>query len=95
MVSKSDEKVVKEFGGPLGAVFIMVWSHLLMLYLWLSLEYYDGGLFAPDSKIILQQLSKAAPTWQSACVYWGFMLLQIALAYVMPGPVAKGLPVPS
>ncbi len=49
----------------------------------------------PDLSIISLQLSKAFPTWQTVCMYWGFMILQIILAYVMPGPVVKGLPVPS
>lgn len=56
MGHKSDEKIVKQFGGPIGSVFIMIWSHCLMLYLWLSLEYYNGGVFIPDLKIISQQL---------------------------------------
>lgn len=66
-----------------------------MLYLWLSLEYYDGGIFIPNFKILSSQLEKALPTTQSVLVYWGFMTLQIALAFVMPGPKIKGLPVPS
>jgi hypothetical protein len=35
------------------------------------------------------------PTLSSVLVYWGFLLLQIVLAIVMPGPIVKGLPVPS
>ena len=62
MGSKSDDKVVMEFGGPIGSVFIIVWSHCLMLYLWLSLEYHQGGLFIPDLQLLPQQLSKAYPT---------------------------------
>ena len=56
MGSKSDEKVVMEFGGPVGSVFIMIWSHFLMLYLWLSLEYHEGGLFIPTFPEALTQL---------------------------------------
>lgn len=66
-----------------------------MLYLWLSLEYYQGGLFVPDFKTLSDQLEKAMPSWQTVLVYWGFMILQLVLNYVMPGPVLKGLPVPS
>lgn len=84
-----------EFGGPFGSVFIMIWSHFLMLYLWISLEYYQGGIYMPDLSIVSQQLSKAYPTWQTVAMYWGFMILQVIFAYVLPGPVVKGLPVPS
>ena len=35
------------------------------------------------------------PTYSSVLVYWGFMILQIILAFIMPGPIIKGLPVPS
>ena len=35
------------------------------------------------------------PTYSSVLVYWGFMTLQIILAFIMPGPMIKGLPVPS
>lgn len=52
-----------EFGGPLGSVFIIIWSHFLMFYLWLSLEYHQGGIFIPDLSIIGDQLSKAMPTF--------------------------------
>lgn len=49
----------------------------------------------PNPKIIVSQLEKAAPTLSSISVYWGFMILQILLAFVMPGPTIKGLPVPT
>ena len=83
-----------EFGGPIGTVLIIIWSHCLMLYLWLSLEYYQGGLFLPNSATLVL-LAPACPTWKTMAVYWGFIGLQLVLAAVMPGPVIKGLPVPS
>ena len=61
----------------------------------MSLEYYDGGMFIPNLKVLSTQLEKAMPTYQSVLVYWGFMVIQIILAFVMPGPIIKGLPVPS
>ena len=35
-----DEKFLVEFGGPVGTFGLIVWSHCLMLYFWISLEYY-------------------------------------------------------
>ena len=84
-----------EFGGPIGSVFIIIWSHFLMIYLWLSLEYHQGGLFIPDLSILSSQLEKAWPTWQTVGFYWGFMVLQLIFAVVLPGITVKGLPVPT
>jgi delta24(24(1))-sterol reductase len=91
----SDALLVKEFGGSFGATLLMLWSHAWMYYLWLSLEYYQGGVFFPDSlEQLSSQLSKAVPTWESAGIYLSFMTLQAVLAATMPGPLVKGLPVP-
>lgn len=95
MVSKEDEKVVKEFGGPFGTFFIIVWSHFLMLYLWMSLEFYEGSIFVPNLKLLGSQLERAMPTLTTVLVYWGFMGLQLLFALFMPGPTVKGLPLPS
>jgi hypothetical protein len=92
---KSIEKVEWEFGGPVGSLLIMIWSHFLMLYLWMSLEYHKGGLFLPNLSTLLEQLQPCFPTKSTILTYWGFMLLQLGLAFVMPGPQTKGLPVPS
>lgn len=94
--SDSDSQIVKEFGGPIGSFLIILWSHSWMLYLWLAIEYYQGGVFIPkDLGLLKSQLAKAIPTLQTIAVYWGFMSLQIILAMTLPGPVIKGLPVPS
>lgn len=66
-----------------------------MLYLWISLEYHQGGLFIPNLSILGEQLSAATPTWQTIAVYWGFILMQIVFAYTLPGIKIKGLPVPT
>jgi delta24(24(1))-sterol reductase len=39
---KLDEEIELEFGGPVGTSIIMVFSHFLMLYLWICLHYYNG-----------------------------------------------------
>ena len=52
-MSKTDSKVEWEFGGPVGVTALMLWSHGIVLYLWLSLEYYDGGVFVPTDLPLL------------------------------------------
>mmetsp|Transcript_3229 Transcript_3229/g.6651 ORF Transcript_3229/g.6651 Transcript_3229/m.6651 type:complete len:434 (+) Transcript_3229:792-2093(+) len=91
-----DAKIVKEFGGTFGAFILMLWSHSWMYYLWLSLEYYQGGVFVPTSlDELCSQLSKAIPTCEAFVIYLGFIASQAILALTMPGPKVKGLPVPT
>lgn len=75
-----------------------------MLYMWLSLEYYQGGVFYPNS---LQEIpsffgthleyiwNNASPTYEAAFIFFAFLLLEVICALVLPGPLVKGLPVPS
>ena len=95
--SNTDEKVIADlFGGPIGATAIIIWSHAWMYYLWLSLEFYQGGVFWPnDWELLKSQMLKAIPTFESTAVYWGFLFIQVFMAVAFPGPTIKGLPVPT
>jgi Delta24(24(1))-sterol reductase len=85
-----------EFGGPLGAFFIIVFSHILIYYLWVSLTFFQGALFLPTSfREIGFYLAKAAPTVFAAEVFLGFIAIQFLLAYFLPGIKVKGLPIPT
>mgnify|MGYP006331674303 CR=1 FL=1 len=42
-------KEEKEFGGTLGAIGIMIFSHFVPFYFALSLQYNSGGLYFPAS----------------------------------------------
>jgi delta24(24(1))-sterol reductase len=93
-----------EFGGAAGAVAIMVFSHLLVYYLWISITYYRGAVVHPDSLgdvwPFLQRMAGhvaagAAPTGRAAAIYFGFLAFQLFLARFMPGVWVKGLPVPT
>ncbi len=94
----------REFGGAAGAIAIVVASHLLLYYLWLSLTHHHGRLFGPASVRDLvpflhecwaQIASGAAPTWRAAAIYFAFIGFELLLAYTMPGVRVQGLPVPS
>jgi hypothetical protein len=37
----------------------------------------------------------ALPTWTSAKIYCGFLAVQALLSVICPGPIVKGLPIPS
>lgn len=98
-MENTDNKVVKEFGGSIGALAIMIWSHGLMYYLWICLEFYNGGLFLPSADFIYLYFNYiftyASPTWEAIAIFFTFFIVQIVLALIMPGPVVQGLPVPS
>ncbi|PIS02743.1 MAG: delta(24(24(1)))-sterol reductase [Chlamydiae bacterium CG10_big_fil_rev_8_21_14_0_10_42_34] len=93
-----------EFGGPIGAFFIILFSHSLVYYLWISLTYFSGSLPLPQSlnetlpflgQLLSYVLQGAAPTAHAAAIYLGFVFFQYLLARFVPGLQVKGLPVPS
>ncbi|CAO3663395.1 hypothetical protein G6F70_005688 [Rhizopus microsporus] len=103
---KLDNEVVYEFGGPLGALGMMLGFPCLMYYFWVCLEYYQGSLITPSSftkegivEFVADIVSKvkmgAAPTPIAIKIYMGFVLYSFLCAYLLPGPVVEGLPLPS
>jgi delta24(24(1))-sterol reductase len=93
-----------EFGGPGGALALIVFSHILVYYLWIAVTYYGGAAIHPagvgDIVPFLGRMwehirTGAAPTAATVAFYAGFVGLQGVLAVAMPGVVVKGLPLPS
>eukprot|EP00667_Euglena_gracilis_P006114 EG_transcript_6162 len=96
-----------EFGGPVGCTCFMVLSPILMYYFWVCLEYYGGalqypgslgapeGLVAYASRMVGHVAAGAYPTLRAFNIYTGFMLFQVAIAILLPGPIVEGLPIPS
>jgi delta24(24(1))-sterol reductase len=102
-IEKSTE-TAREFGGTLGAGFIMTFSHALMLYLWMAWRFYDGALFYPAGLSDLgsffaraweQIVAHATPTWGTFGIYWTFLVAEGLMAAFLPGLEIKGLPIPS
>jgi hypothetical protein len=44
-----EQETEKEFGGPIGAACIIIFSHILPYYLWISNFYYNGQVIYPES----------------------------------------------
>eukprot|EP00959_Pyramimonas_sp_CCMP1952_P005184 108813-Pyramimonas_sp.AAC.1 len=93
----STNKEEDEFGGPAGVCLIMLFSHLLVLYIWLCNEYFDGaavgitGLLhppAPWSHI----LARVTPTMRTHVIYLSFLLFQVACAVWLPGVTGTQVP---
>src|SRR5690348_7095165 len=83
---------------------MMIFFPSLMYYFWICIEFSNGHLAHPASfdtigEWALQQwdlvFTHAAPNVFAVTSYTVFILFQFALAAFMPGPVVKGLPVPS
>ncbi|KAL5038697.1 hypothetical protein BDV3_001921 [Batrachochytrium dendrobatidis] len=104
MPSNTDHDIIFEFGGPVGVTFMMGGFPLLMYYFWICIEYYNGVLVAPANwddlqpflfRMIEHVAMGAAPSWWAFTVYGMLVAFQAVLAVTMPGPVVKGLPIPS
>lgn len=100
-----DKEIVYEFGGPLGALGMMLGFPCLMYYFWVCLEFYQGALITPSAytkegitqfvmDIVSKVKSDAAPTPIAMKIYLGFVFYTAVCAYFMPGPVVEGLPLP-
>jgi delta24(24(1))-sterol reductase len=99
-----DKAATREFGGTLGAAFIMTFSHALMLYLWVAWRFYDGAIFYPAGLSDIgpffgrtweQIVAHATPTWGTFAVYWTFLVVEGLMAALLPGLEIKGLPIRS
>jgi len=99
-----DDQVVMEFGGPIGALLLIIWSHCTMLYFWMCLEYNNAKLLHPNGvddivpflhRCLGYIYAGAMPNWTAVKIYVGFVLFQAICAMTLPGPVVLGLPLPS
>jgi len=89
-----------EFGGPVGATVIIIWSHYILLYFWYCLETNDGFLVLPTSLAdacahalaFASLLGRSWPAPTVVCAYTAFFAAQLVLAAVVPGVTVDGLP---
>ncbi|KAL9554598.1 hypothetical protein MBANPS3_002740 [Mucor bainieri] len=102
---KIDNQVKYEFGGPVGVTAMMLGFPCLMYYFWVCLEFHQGRLIYPSDlsqwkswvahEIWDKVKMGAYPSKWATQMYMGYVLFSFVLAYVMPGPVVEGLPIPS
>ena len=93
-----------EFGGPWGVTAMIFGFPVLMYYLWICLWFYDGQFAHPtglsDMVPFMRRMAShvyqdAFPTPRAFIGYGGLMLVEFVLAWIMPGYMQEGLPVPS
>mmetsp|Transcript_38100 Transcript_38100/g.38785 ORF Transcript_38100/g.38785 Transcript_38100/m.38785 type:complete len:492 (+) Transcript_38100:46-1521(+) len=100
-VEKNRTQSDYEFGGPVGVLLIILWSHYILLYLWYCLERNNGSLVLPLTKDDLVYhlnqfrtlfLAQGIPSMKTWLAYMSFAAMQLLLAAFMPGITMFGLP---
>ncbi|KEG15279.1 sterol C-24 reductase [Trypanosoma grayi] len=94
-----------EFCGWMGALGIMLASHVLIYYFWVCIENFQGTLIYPGHPLLQGESmitvfgnylrAHAAPTWGTFGMFTAFLLVEYTLAVVLPSVEVKGLPIPS
>jgi len=103
MDPKIDYSGEYEFGGPWFVSVMMIGFPILMWYMWIGAEYYDGKFPLPqqgqspkDFGLHLVNLvyTGAFPTAKAWVIYWTFFLFEGACYCLLPGVWAYGKPLP-
>ena len=82
----------KEFGGNYFIIFIIIFSHIIIIYLYSAVEYFNGSLFIPTVDIINKSIIDCYPTYESFKLYSIFMIFQTIIGIIIPGIEQFGLP---
>jgi len=99
-----NNKAAREFWGTLGTGVVIIFSHALMLYLWIAWRFHDGAVFHPAGladvgpffvRLWEQIAAHATPSWSTVAIYWSFLVVEGLMAAFIPGLEIKGLPIPS
>jgi delta24(24(1))-sterol reductase len=100
--STVEPEATREFGGAPGALAIMLGSHVVLYYVWYAARFFHGAAPLPDGLTDLPRFlgdwwrtvaQHAAPTWQAAGLYLGFLLVHAVFSAALPGLRVKGLPI--
>jgi delta24(24(1))-sterol reductase len=91
------------FGGTIGVTGVIIYSHFVMYYFWVCIEFYQGNAVYPGHPLLANGVSEifekirehAAPTLWAWSVFTGFLVFEYALAVLLPGPITEGLAIPS
>ncbi|KEZ43431.1 Delta(24(24(1)))-sterol reductase [Scedosporium apiospermum] len=90
-----------EFGGSFGNAALIIGFPLLMWYMWIGAEYYDGQLPLPSPDQSWSDFARhlfnlayegAFPTARAWKIYWVFFGTQMLFYYTLPGVTGYGKP---
>jgi delta24(24(1))-sterol reductase len=87
----------KEFGGRVGALSLMIFSHFILYYMFYCVNLNNGNLFFPTT---ITEVSKAfellyencMPNLTSILIYFLFLIVEAVFAVVLPGLELLGRP---
>ncbi|CDR38841.1 CYFA0S02e06832g1_1 [Cyberlindnera fabianii] len=94
-------KIEYEFGGTAGALGMMIGFPLLMWYMWISAEFYNGQFATPAPGESFQDFVKhlyqifldhGVPSARAWRIFLTFTAVQVAFYYILPGVWTKGQP---
>src|SRR5262245_12141057 len=90
----AEKRAPKHFGGPVGALCMMIALPALVYYLWICVHYHAGELVLPRSAADLRRLASLLPpmTPRAVVIFFGWLALQAALQVFAPGRWVEGLP---
>lgn len=80
-----------QFGGPAGALALIVVMPTISFYLWSAVAQHGGLLWLPSSMAELAAMVPV-PTWDAAVIFTAWLALQAVLYVVAPGRVMQGWP---
>lgn len=95
------EDIEWEFGGPIGAFGMMTGFPLLMIYMWLSAEFFGGKPAWPAEGQSWESFGKqlwnlfvthGVPSFTSWALFTGFFVVQAIFYLTLPGIWTKGQP---
>lgn len=94
-----------EFSGPVGAALIMLFSHVIIFYFYLCIEFYSGTMIYPGHAALRGAAflptmgrhlrERCRPGVHTTLIFLAFLFIQYVFAALLPGVVVKGLPLPS
>ncbi len=83
--SRSVKVEATHFGGPVGAIVLMVMMPLVSVYLWASIHRHGGAMVVPSMADL------PAPTLRATGYFFAWLALQVALQLALPGRIVTGL----
>lgn len=95
------EEIEYEFGGPIGAFGMMAGFPLLMIYMWISAQFYGGLPAWPRDGQSWESFGRefwnlfvenGIPSWQVVAVFTTFFVVQAFFYLTLPGVWTKGQP---
>ncbi|KAI0997676.1 Delta(24(24(1)))-sterol reductase [Podosphaera aphanis] len=99
--SKVDLSGHFDFGGSVGVTIMMIGFPLLMYYMWIGAEFYDGKfptrISGQSSLEFYEHLAKlsyehAFPDLCAWGIFWSFLIFEVACYCLLPGVFAHGKP---